>query len=254
MGPDLKQLLSLAVSAAEKAGTEILKVYGSDFTVERKEDKTPLTLADKNSHAVIEETLSRTGIPVLSEEGKDIPYSERKDWKHLWIVDPLDGTKEFVKRNGEFTVNIALIEDQRPVLGVIYSPVTKNMYYAAKGLGAFRKVNNKEEKLPLARKHTKFTVVASRSHMSSETYAYIEELKKRHGDIELISTGSSVKICLVAEGSADCYPRFGPTMEWDTASGQAIAECAGKEFIDISTGKPMTYNRENLLNNSFVVR
>src|ERR1051326_7426019 len=248
---NLNELLAIAIAAAEKAGVEILKVYESDFAVERKEDKTPLTLADKNSHEVISEALAKTNIPVLSEEGKDIPYSERKGWKHLWIVDPLDGTKEFVKRNGEFTVNIALIEDQRPVLGVIYSPVTKNIYYAAKGIGAFRKVGGKEEKLPLARKERKFTVVASRSHMSSETYAHIEELKKQHGEIELISTGSSVKICLVAEGSADCYPRFGPTMEWDTASGQAIAECAGREFIDVSTGKSMTYNRENLLNNSF---
>lgn len=247
-------LLNTAIEAARKAGVEIMQVYGSDFAVEKKEDRSPLTLADKNSHKVITELLAATAIPVLSEEGKDIPYAERKNWKRLWIVDPLDGTKEFVKRNGEFTVNIALIEDQQPVLGVIYIPVTKVLYYGTRGAGSFRRPENgKEERLPI-NKTKKYTVVASRSHMSSETHQYIEELKKQHGEVEFISSGSSIKICLVAEGSADCYPRFGPTMEWDTASGQAIAECAGKTFMDLSTNSPMRYNRENLLNNFFIVK
>lgn len=176
--------------------------------------------------------------------------------------------KEFVKRNGEFTVNIALVEDGRPVLGVIYQPVTDVLYFAGLSFGAYKMQRSKIKdqkltlealiadslRLPAPSARTKFTVVASRSHMSSETFHYVEELKKKHGEVELISAGSSLKICLVAEGAADTYPRFGPTMEWDTAAGQAIAESAGKEFIDVDTGKAMVYNRENLLNHSFIVK
>lgn len=261
----LNKLLEISIAASLKAGEEILKVYNTDFIVEKKEDRSPLTLADKNSHTIISEMLSGTGIPILSEEGTDIPFSERKNWKRLWIVDPLDGTKEFVKRNGEFTVNIALVEDQRPILGVIYIPVTRVLYYAAEGIGAFQKSGAKSQEsefndlfnssinLPFGGKHDNFTIVASRSHFTKETEDFIRAMKKKHGEVEIISAGSSLKFCLIAEGKADVYPRFGPTMEWDTAAGQAIIQCAGKNVIDFKTGKTLLYNKESLRNDWFVV-
>ena len=184
--------------------------------------------------------LETTDIPVLSEEGRDIPYKERKDWKQLWIVDPIDGTKEFIKRNGEFTVNIALIENNRPLMGVIFVPVTGELYFSSKELGAFKvdvdlkdydveSLIAKANKLPLQREDNTFTIVASRSHMSAETEGYIEKMRDIHGEVKLISKGSSLKLCMVAQGTANCYPRFAPTMEWDTAAGQAICEHAGFE-------------------------
>lgn len=260
---ELEKWLEIGVKASLRGGEEILKVYDTDFAIEKKEDRSPLTLADKNSHAVISEILSATGIPVLSEEGKDIPFSERKNWKRLWIVDPLDGTKEFIKRNGEFTVNIALVEDQRPVLGIIYIPVTKTMYFGMEEQGSFRisdiagqTVFNElfpfSQKLPLVNSLSKYTIVASRSHLTKETEEFIVEMKKKYGETELISAGSSIKFCLVAEGKANVYPRFGPTMEWDTAAGQAILNGAGKNVIDFKTGKKLLYNKENLRNDWFM--
>ena len=246
------QLLALAIKAARLGGEEIIKIYNGEFEVSFKEDNSPLTVADENANAVIESLLEVTNIPILSEEGRDVPYLERKNWKRLWIVDPLDGTKEFVKRNGEFTVNIALIENGKPILGVIYVPVTSVLYYASKE-GAFKKVNNIVEQLPNVDQKDNFVAVGSRSHQSNETKAYFEELSKKHGDVEIVSMGSSLKICLVAEGFADVYPRFAPTMEWDTAAGHAIANHAGKKLIDYKTNKEMRYNREQLLNNWFIV-
>jgi 3'(2'), 5'-bisphosphate nucleotidase len=263
---DLKELLFIAISAALKAGDEILKVYESDFSVEHKDDKSPLTLADKNAHEVISEILSDSRFPVLSEEGKDIAYSERSSWDYFWMVDPLDGTKEFVKRNGEFTVNIALIHKQRSILGVIYVPVTKVLYFAAENTGSFKfsitdVIEDNLEgillqslKLPLPQPSKKFTVVASRSHLSGETEMFIDGLKTVHKEINMISSGSSLKMCLVAEGAADVYPRFAPTMEWDTAAGQAICECMGKKILDYTTSQPLLYNKKNLLNNWFIVQ
>ena len=261
----LDELLVLAVNASIEAGKEILRVYGSEFAVEHKEDRSPLTLADRNAHNVIVSQLAGTGIPVLSEEGKEIPFGDRKAWKHLWIVDPLDGTKEFVKRNGEFTVNIALVEDGRPILGVIYVPVKEWLYFAHEGIGAYknegiirdsalRDLKETAQKLPVDTERTMFTIVASRSHLSDDTKAYVEGLKKKHGEVELISTGSSIKLCLVAEGAADVYPRFAPTMEWDTAAGQAIAEAAGKQVLVYHSKTPVVYNRENLRNDWFIVQ
>jgi 3'(2'), 5'-bisphosphate nucleotidase len=266
----MRNLLQSSIQAAIKAGKEIMKVYETDFSAEYKADNSPLTEADKRAHKVILNELKKLNIPVLSEEGKDIPFSERKNWKQLWIVDPLDGTKEFVKRNGEFTVNIALVEDNYPVLGVIYVPVKKILYFASKEIGAFicSNINEAEvnpstiistsEKLPLNTsilnlQPSTFKIVASRSHMSNETEMFVKEKQKEFEKIELISMGSSLKICLVAEGSANAYPRFAPTMEWDTASGQAIAEAAGCRFIDFTTKQRMKYNKENLLNNWFLV-
>ena len=263
---ELPYLLQTAITAALEAGKAILDIYHSnDFQIELKGDNSPLTKADIASHNVIMSYLKQAEIPVLSEEGKAIAYKERKDWKQLWIVDPIDGTKEFIKRNGEFTVNIALIDDHKPVLGVIFVPVSGELYFSTKNRGAFKVLVNLQDynietllseanKLPLGRYNKTFTVVASRSHKSQETEDYIEEMKEKHGDVNLISKGSSLKLCMVAEGQADCYPRFAPTMEWDTAAGQAICEHAGFEVVDWETKKPMAYNRKELLNAWFLVK
>jgi 3'(2'), 5'-bisphosphate nucleotidase len=214
---------------------------------------------------VIMSYLAKTGIPVLSEEGRSISYEERKKWEQLWIVDPIDGTKEFIKRNGEFTVNIALVVNQKPLLGVIFVPVTGDLYFSSEEIGAFKvSVNlesydlenliSKANKLPFKREDNTFTIVASRSHMSSETESYVQEMRSIHGEVLLISKGSSLKLCMVAEGTADCYPRFAPTMEWDTAAGQAICMHAGLKVIDWNTKENMLYNRKELLNNCFLVK
>ena len=222
------------------------------------------TKADKAAHKIISSILQESKIPILSEEGKSIPYETRKYWNKLWIVDPIDGTKEFIKRNGEFTVNIALIENNKPVIGVILAPDSGVLYFSEKNIGAFKSTTNLDyfnpenllaEALPLPLNHENkvYTVVASRSHLSKETEAYVENLRTKHGEVKFISIGSSLKLCMVAEGKADCYPRFAPTMEWDTAAGQAICEAAGFQVIDFKTKKSMIYNRENLLNNWFIV-
>lgn len=265
-----KELLKIAIEAARAASKEILEVYRSDdFHVETKEDQSPLTLADMRSNQAIMNHLRSTGFPVLSEEGAQLDYQERSGWKSLWVVDPLDGTKEFIKRNGEFTVNIALVEDQVPVLGVVYVPVRNQVYFGASQLGAWACFESAllmeqwhgswdevADQLPRKEfmENRPFKVVASRSHRSEETDAFIEEMRKDHPDLELTSIGSSLKICLVAEGSADIYPRFAPTMEWDTASGHALLLAAGKELIDHTTGERMKYNRKELRNNWFVAK
>lgn len=260
-----QQLLSIAIEAAAKAGEGIMQIYNTAFEVVQKKDNSPLTAADKKSHEIITHYLSATGIPILSEEGKDIPYSTRKNWEYFWMVDPLDGTKEFVKRNGEFTVNIALLHKKRSIMGVVFIPATQTLYFASQAMGAFKCILNNytadvkeifsaSEKLTGIRKNNIFTIVASRSHLSLETEKFINEQKANYGEIDFISSGSSIKLCLVAEGLADVYPRFAPTMEWDTAAGQAIVECAGKNVLDHTTGKAMLYNKENLLNNWFIVK
>ena len=244
--------LKIAKNAAKKAGEKILQIYGEDFSVSYKEDKSPLTIADQQANDIIESYLLKTNIPILSEEGKLTEYKERKNWKLLWIVDPLDGTKEFVKRNGEFTVNIALVKNGKPILGVIFVPVKGWLYYGSSN-GSYREIDEKKVKLPLENKSINFKVVGSRSHQSPETIKYFDDIKKRKKNVEIVSMGSSLKICLVAEGSADVYPRFAPTMEWDTAAGHAIAKHAGKKLIDLDTKKEMTYNRPRLTNNWFIV-
>jgi 3'(2'), 5'-bisphosphate nucleotidase len=265
-------MLYQTIIAAIEAGKEILEVYNTAFDVEYKDDKSPLTLADKKASDKIIELLSQFTIPVLSEEGLHEHYDIRKHWSKVWIVDPLDGTKEFVKRNGEFTVNIALVEDGAPTLGVIYSPVSKDLYFASKNNGAY-KVEGKHlnllltqntltfeilkqqaVKLPLVTNRANYVVVASRSHMSTETHQHIETLKLKHKTVEIVNTGSSIKMCLVAEGVADEYPRYGPTMEWDTAAGQAILQEANCRLINIETHLAMTYNRAELLNPWFIAK
>lgn len=269
----MRQLYLLnAIDAALLAGEQILSVYNdpaSDFQVEKKADNSPLTIADRKAHEVISRVLADTPYPVLSEEGKHLPYAERSAWKALWIVDPLDGTKEFIKRNGEFTVNIALVEEGVPTMGVIYLPVKHTLYLAEEALGAY-KIENiaargdlslealiaKAERLPReVDRGEGFVVVASRSHLTPETEAYVDEMRRLHGKVELVSSGSSIKICLVAEGVADVYPRFAPTMEWDTAAGHAIARAAGMEVYQADREiEPLHYNKEDLLNPWFVVR
>ncbi|PCJ24689.1 MAG: 3'(2'),5'-bisphosphate nucleotidase [Flavobacteriales bacterium] len=251
------------INAALKGGEEILEVYNSDFEVETKDDNSPLTEADKRAHIAIMNALEKTGLPILSEEGRQMDYAERKDWKQFWMVDPLDGTKEFVKRNGEFTVNIALIEEGKATMGVIYVPVTKDLYFADKlayKIEGFTEptisINNllgRAEQLPLSQTRSNYVVVGSRSHMSEETETFINEQKDKHSKVDILSKGSSLKLCMVAEGAADAYPRFAPTMEWDTAAGQAIVIASGANVINWDTKETMEYNKENLLNSWFLV-
>lgn len=264
-----RQYMLDAIDAALCAGKDILSIYNdpaSDFQIEKKADNSPLTIADKKAHATIAGYLQHTPYPLLSEEGKHLPYAERSKWTTLWIVDPLDGTKEFIKRNGEFTVNIALVRNSVPVMGVIYLPVKRELYFAEESLGAYKlsdvtvrgeasleELMAKAVRLPVKDNRKKFVIVASRSHLSAETEDYIEEMRCRHSDVELISSGSSIKICLVAEGKADVYPRFAPTMEWDTAAGHAIARAAGMEVYQAGKEEPLRYNKEDLLNPWFIV-
>lgn len=249
MNFDIHEICALA----KEAGAAIMAVYDSPFAVEMKEDKSPLTAADRASHEVIEAGLLalHPEIPVLSEEGKGIPYEERAEWRRFWLVDPLDGTKEFIKRNGEFTVNIALIEEGVPVAGVVYLPARERLYWGVSGEGAWLEESGSEA----VRIHTRrlpagagLTVVQSRSHPSPELDDYLKGINVAAS----VSVGSSLKFCVVAEGKADLYPRLGPTMEWDTAAGQAVVECAGGKVIDLANRR-LTYNKQSLLNGYFVV-
>mgnify|MGYP003386061246 CR=1 FL=1 len=247
------------VNLAKTAGNAIMAIYQKDFEVEFKADESPLTEADKAAHVIIEkglkalDTQNETSIPIMSEEGKNIPYDDRKNWSYFWMVDPVDGTKEFVKKNGEFTVNIALIHNGVPVLGVVYAPALDQMYWAKKGDGAYKD----GEALPLrsAMQRKTYKVVASRSHMSDETKVFIDALETSK-EKQLVSIGSSLKICLVAEGEADIYPRLGPTMEWDTAAAHAVVLEAGMGLKAYEKGQvvsELNYNKANLLNPFFIV-
>jgi 3'(2'), 5'-bisphosphate nucleotidase len=263
--------LYTAVKCSLAAGDAILAVYDSaDLQVEKKADDSPLTLADRRSDDIIKAAIGVFGIPVLSEEGRDIPFAERKRWPRMWIVDPLDGTKEFIKRNGEFTVNIALAEGGIPTLGVIYVPVADSLYFSDLELGAFKidgcrnagidaidtlaSLIDKALRLPLEQDADRpFTIMGSRSHATPELEAYVDAMRRTYDQVDFISAGSSLKICRVAEGLADVYPRLGPTMEWDTAAGQAIAVASGARVVRHDDGTPLAYNKENLLNPWFVV-
>jgi 3'(2'), 5'-bisphosphate nucleotidase len=266
--------LLTSIQAAISAGTAILDVYRSaEFEIEEKADKSPLTLADRRSHEVIVSYLTTFDIPILSEEGRDIPYQDRNKWDTYWLIDPLDGTKEFIKKNGEFTVNIALIRQNKPVAGVIYVPDRDTLYFASTEIGAYKadahQIAGLPDSDPAQRlmdliglstilpidQSTKrpYTIAGSRSHATPELEAVVERKRREHGEVEFISAGSSLKLCLVAEGRADIYPRTGPTMEWDTAAGQAVVECSGAKVYQYDSEKPLGYNKENLLNPWFVV-
>ncbi len=260
-------MLLKAVNAALKAGQAIENIYKSDdFQIQTKADNTPLTRADRESHKIITQHLTTTNLPLLSEEGKDISYDQRKNWQKFWLIDPLDGTKEFIKKNGEFTVNIALIENNYPVLGVIYAPILKKLYFATEEIGSFMVQNplphydNLQDlqknavKLPHTFPGGGYIVVASRSHMNQQTQQYIEQRVSQCPNYQIISIGSSLKFCLIAEGLAHEYPRFGPTMEWDTAAGHAIVKFAGGQVIEADTGLELKYNKPVLINPNFIVK
>ena len=267
---DYSQHINTAIKAAIAAGKTIMNVYNdpnSDFSVEKKADNSPLTRADTAAHNTIVEILAPTQLQVLSEEGRNIEFAEREKWSTFWMVDPLDGTKEFIKRNGEFTVNIALIHNGEPVMGVIYVPVKKELYFGSKQKGAFKvsdidcdtqtpieEINLRSIQMPFTKNTDGVVIVASRSHQSPETVDFIAEVRKSEPNVTLVSSGSSLKICLVAEGTADIYPRYAPTMEWDTAAGHAIASAAGCVVQKTDVDQSLKYNKENLLNPWFIVK
>jgi len=303
---EYRNLIITALLAAKEAGEVILNIYDSDFNVEFKDDRSPLTMADRRSQEIILHHLRNPQMniddhrfPILSEEGKDIIYEERKNWKYFWLIDPLDGTKEFIKRNGEFTVNIALICKNSPVLGVVYAPVADIYYFAIEGIGAYKLSGNeiaKEMKsirggnkivkgnktvtvtsfgnrikmiellkvilersnrlstnLNTTEPVTHLTVVGSRSHATEKLDDFVARMKQKYVQVNFISAGSSLKFCLVADGRADVYPRFGPTMEWDTAAGQIIVTESGGKVLNMETHTSLCYNKKSLLNPCFLV-
>lgn len=250
-----KDEINIAILAAKEACKEILNIYTlSEFLVESKNDNSPLTLADKKSHETIVKLLNQTNLPILSEEGRRISFSERKKWKRFWLIDPLDGTKEFIQRNGEFTVNIALIENNQPVWGVVGVPVTNTFYYideynkVVKEYGTKKVVLLPYSEIENSMAH-RLTVVFSRSHMDEKTKRYLATLDKH----QLISMGSSLKFMLVAEGKAQLYPRFAPTSEWDTAASHAILNKLGYSVYKVDSNEELIYNKENVLNPGFIV-
>jgi 3'(2'), 5'-bisphosphate nucleotidase len=278
------EVLGAALIASLLAGEEILEVYDSDFEVRYKSDSSPLTQADRRSHEVVIRHLvnaapgaSPVGVPILSEEGRDIAYEDRRSWDYFWLIDPLDGTKEFVKRNGEFTVNVALVRGNRPVLGVVYLPAKRELYLAAAGHGAYyldsrllstvaqmadsgpatviqsvlhqaRRLNPRTPGQELSKLRT----VHSRSHSSPEEEIFLSKMRESFGQVEELSAGSSLKFCLLAQDRCDIYPRFGPTMEWDTAAGQCIVEQAGGQVMEVDSGDELRYNKTTLRNGSFI--
>ena len=251
---DIDYLLSVTRSA----GDAIMEVYQRDFAVEYKDDHSPLTEADKLSNKVIiDALLSRyPDSNIISEENKTVPYEVRKNWSSFWLIDPIDGTKEFIKKNGEFTVNIALVENGVPTLGFVYAPAIDVMYYGAKGDGSYKIMDGRNVKIspcPPYTEKNEIRIVGSRSHMSHETMDFIKALELQGKRIEFITSGSSLKLCMVADGTADVYPRFGPTMEWDTGAAHAVALYAGKDVTNAHTKQSLVYNKENLLNPSFIV-
>lgn len=277
-----KELL-YSIVISKIAGGSIMKIYNldsSEFDIRFKGDSSPLTIADEKSHNIIVKILKENfNYPILSEEGKNINFAIRKNWDCFWLIDPLDGTKEFIKKNDEFTINIALINDTKPILGIIYLPVKDIFYFAIKDFGSYKlenyrnlagklmNINSLEEAISLLKQSSikisvnnkrdsncPIKVVASRSHMSKKTKDFINKLKLQYEEVEVIQAGSSLKLCMVAEGKANIYPRFGPTMEWDTSASQIILEEAGGELIDCNMYIPLKYNKDNLVNPSFIAK
>jgi 3'(2'), 5'-bisphosphate nucleotidase len=256
------------LNAVYRAADAIMEVYGqAEIESEKKDDNSPVTIADIRAHNIIEETLIKSGWPILSEEGEHASYEVRENWDYFWVVDPLDGTKEFIKGNGEFTINIALVKRDAPIWGIVHSPVLDWTYIGGPKVGSLKstgrlnyaQINEKGQSLP-GKLPKKLTVVASRSHGSPSTESLLDKWEKKYGEIDRISMGSSLKICLVAEGSAHAYPRAALTMEWDTAAGHAIALGAKchmfrmEEFNkELNWSQPLVYNKQNLLNPFFIV-
>ncbi len=260
-------LMEKIIRAAIDAGDAIMEVYATDFIIDIKSDNTPLTMADTRANDIITTVLDTTGIPYISEEGDLTPFHIRENWTRFWLVDPMDGTKEFVNRNGEFSVNIALIDNHKPIVGIIYAPVSDTLYLAddsgawkvehAKGIvvgnGNYAHLKRKAIKLPLPRTTQDFTVVVSRSHLNPETTEFINSTKREHDSIRIVSRGSSLKMCMIAEGDADVYPRFGLTSEWDTADGHALISAAGGSVVQFNNHEvEISYNSLDLQNPSFI--
>lgn len=267
----MKTLFTTAINAAVHAGAKIMDVYNSgDFHIEAKSDLTPITLADKLAHDTIKSDLATTRIPVISEEGRSISYDERVSWDLFWMVDPLDGTDEFINRTSDFTVNIALIQNGYPAIGIVYAPAYERLYFAIKEHGAYKKNNikpsasinfsysetvEKSQKMPLyGSNDNKLIVVTSRLHVSPETSEYVNDLRKKYSDIVVMRRGSSLKMCMLAVGKAHIYPRLDTTWEWDTAASQIIAEEAGFLVCSYETGERLSYNKENMQNPWFVCK
>lgn len=263
-----KDQIILAVELALKAGKEIMRIYNTPehFAIETKSDSSPVTAADKKAHSVIVTGLAEySDLPVISEEGEIADLEERNSWTHFWLIDPLDGTKEFIKRNGDFTVNIALIKDQKPFLGIVYTPVHETLYVGEVGVGAWKldnisidnyssKTLERKKPLPLKSSHTPYTVLLSRSHMTPETEEWVQNKRKSKPELATIHAGSSLKSCIIAEGNAHIHPRLGNTMEWDTAAAHAVVQAAGKNIVDFHSGEPLKYNTETLVNPWFIVQ
>lgn len=277
---DLQKHLPSILSTTAEAGRAVERVRKDRPEVEHKEDASPITEADRAANRLLTGLLETIAIagklrPVISEEGREVPYEERQNWRLFWLVDPLDGTKEFIAGREEYTINLALVESRRPVFGLIHLPVTGRFYLGFLGHGAFKlhdgnmlkafedplagaerlpnKEDLREERSRAGSSERPYRIVASRSHYSPETEAYVERKRQKMGHIELVQAGSSLKFCRVAEGSADVYPRFGPTNEWDIAAGHAIAVAAGYRVRHAETGEELLYNKESLLNPPFVV-
>ncbi len=272
-----KQLLDIAILAAIEAGQAIMSVYCTNFEVDYKDDQSPLTIADTKANEIIIGYLAETSLPVLSEESRQIPYTERKDWQQFWLVDPLDGTKEFIKRNDEFTVNIALIEEQAPALGVVYAPAIDTLYFGDTADTGYKVDGRTSDQwlipaenridldsllacsiqLPMPGKGRlsvdEITIVGSRSHGGPDLEEHVNKARKKYRQVHFKPAGSSLKICMVAEGSADQYPRLGPTMEWDTAAANAVANAAGATIKQYASNQDLLYNKEDLLNPWFIV-
>ena len=254
--PNYSKELQIALEAAVKAGENIMEVYNSTESInyEKKADDSPLTIADKKSHNTIIDFLKDTDIDIISEESKSIEYQERKNWEEYWLIDPLDGTKEFIKKNGEFTVNIALIKNNKPHLGIVYCPVKKILYWNDNDKKVFKREKEETSEIkkrkPINENEEGLRVVVSRSHMSEETSEYVNKLTRP----ELISCGSSLKFLYIADNKADIYPRFGPTMEWDTAAAHSILNALEIHVINLDTGRELSYNKENLLNPYFIIK
>ncbi len=252
MNIDVKRLINIL----REAGDIVLDIYNGDFSVEYKEDHSPVTIADKKSNRFITDALGDLypDIPVLAEEARALPYSIRKTWEYLWVLDPLDGTKEFIKKNGEFTINLALVYRGSPVFGIIYAPVIDTVYYGEKGSGAYKLEGDKLSRLSGESTKKGFSVIISRSHYTEETREYVRKLEERYKEVEKVNIGSALKLCLIAEGKADLYPRLAPTMEWDVAAGHAIISATGGDVVEYISGRPLIYNKENLVNPWFIAK
>lgn len=261
---DIESYVNVAISAAIEAGKVILDIYNAQsYDIDQKSDFSPITQADLQANEIIANKLKPTDLPILSEEGENSPYQQRKNWELFWLVDPLDGTKEFIKRNGEFAVNIALVRKNTPIAGIIYIPVTSELFISIVAEGTFKLIteNNRTtfqeikiegNKLPVLKDNKVYKIASSRSHKNEETIRFIEKIQKTHKNVEIIYSGSSIKFCRLAEGATDIYPRFAPTMEWDTAAGHAILKACEKNIWTTDHLSELTYNKPDLKNPFFI--